>query len=257
MRIAIGSDIHLEFGDFKIKNIQNADVLVLAGDITTVKHIDDHIGFFRQCSQQFQYVIYVLGNHEHYHGNFFDTKNEIAEKLKQFDNIYVFERGRVFFEDLNTVFLVGTMWTDINKGNPVIIEYIKRAMNDFYIIENIDVLSTINAHNSFLNCVHEYIEEYREKEMTHNVVVVSHHAPSFLSVHEKYKNLNNMTLNYAFASNDEEFIINHPEISFWIHGHMHDPFDYTLGETNVICNPRGYYMHESQSIGYDLKYIEL
>jgi predicted phosphodiesterase len=26
----------------------------------------------------------------------------------------------------------------------------------------------------------------------------------------------------------------------WIHGHTHDPFDYEINGTRVICNPRGY-----------------
>jgi hypothetical protein len=26
----------------------------------------------------------------------------------------------------------------------------------------------------------------------------------------------------------------------WVHGHMHDSFDYVLGETRVVSNPRGY-----------------
>jgi hypothetical protein len=28
--------------------------------------------------------------------------------------------------------------------------------------------------------------------------------------------------------------------ALWIHGHMHDPFDYEINGTRVICNPRGY-----------------
>ena len=26
----------------------------------------------------------------------------------------------------------------------------------------------------------------------------------------------------------------------WIHGHTHESFDYEIGKTRVICNPRGY-----------------
>lgn len=32
-----------------------------------------------------------------------------------------------------------------------------------------------------------------------------------------------------------------PRIStLWVHGHMHDPFDYEIYGTRVVCNPRGY-----------------
>jgi hypothetical protein len=26
----------------------------------------------------------------------------------------------------------------------------------------------------------------------------------------------------------------------WVHGHVHDSFDYTVGKCRVIANPRGY-----------------
>lgn len=66
-------------------------------------------------------------------------------------------------------------------------------------------------------------------------VVVTHHAPSGLSViddrgHERWG---------AYASNLEE-IIDRFKPAAWIHGHIHEPRDYTVGATRVICNARGY-----------------
>ena len=29
-------------------------------------------------------------------------------------------------------------------------------------------------------------------------------------------------------------------VQLWIHGHMHDSFDYNVNGTRVVCNPRGY-----------------
>jgi hypothetical protein len=29
----------------------------------------------------------------------------------------------------------------------------------------------------------------------------------------------------------------------WIHGHVHDSFDYQIGRTRIVCNPRGYEAH--------------
>ena len=40
MKIAITSDVHLEFGPLDIKNEDNVDVLVLSGDILTAKNLD-------------------------------------------------------------------------------------------------------------------------------------------------------------------------------------------------------------------------
>ena len=39
MKIAICSDIHLEFGDINLQNTENADVLILGGDICVAADI--------------------------------------------------------------------------------------------------------------------------------------------------------------------------------------------------------------------------
>lgn len=31
----------------------------------------------------------------------------------------------------------------------------------------------------------------------------------------------------------------------WVHGHTHDSFDYMIGSTRVLCNPRGYIPEEA------------
>ncbi len=65
-------------------------------------------------------------------------------------------------------------------------------------------------------------------------VVVTHHAPSKQSVSPMYQD---DPLTPAYASRMESVV---QLADLWIHGHMHDSFDYTLGECRVVCNPRGY-----------------
>jgi Icc-related predicted phosphoesterase len=43
----------------------------------------------------------------------------------------------------------------------------------------------------------------------------------------------------AYASDLEDFIIE-TKPDLWIHGHVHEPFDYVIGKTRIICNPHGY-----------------
>lgn len=74
-----------------------------------------------------------------------------------------------------------------------------------------------------------------EKEKSKNVVV-THHAPSLKSVSEQYKS---HPVTAAYASNMEEFILKH-QPDFWIHGHIHTPCCYHIGQTEIICNPHGY-----------------
>lgn len=257
MRIAIGSDIHLEFGDYNIKNIQAADVLVLSGDITTTHRIGGHIEFFRKCSEQFNYTVYVLGNHEHYHGNFYDTHTLIKEQLRQFKNIFVLDCGSVYFDEWDVRFLGGTLWTDMNKENPVVLNRVKGIMSDFDVIDSFDPMTSVYAHQRCKNYIQEQIDLYREQGKTHKMVFVGHHAPSFESVHERYKrDFRSYDMNFCFASEMDEFILNNPEIVLWTHGHTHHPFDYNIGSTRIVCNPRGYVGYDLNP-KYDLVYVEI
>ncbi len=65
---------------------------------------------------------------------------------------------------------------------------------------------------------------------------MTHHAPSPLSVHPRYAG---SPLNAAFVS-DLSRVAGGGRAALWIHGHTHDSFDYDLGGTRVVCNPRGY-----------------
>jgi hypothetical protein len=73
-------------------------------------------------------------------------------------------------------------------------------------------------------------------------VVITHHAPSFASVNEKYAH--EKTMNGGYASELTEFVLDHTNIKVWVHGHMHDPVDYMIENTRVLSHPRGYYGFE-------------
>ena len=72
-------------------------------------------------------------------------------------------------------------------------------------------------------------------------VVLTHHAPSYQSLHPRYAG--DSELNAAYMSNLESLI---DEIlpQVWFHGHVHTSFDYMVGDTRVLCNPRGYHRYE-------------
>jgi hypothetical protein len=69
-------------------------------------------------------------------------------------------------------------------------------------------------------------------------VVITHHAPSFRSVPEQFKN--DIITNGAYASTLDELILDHENIVMWCHGHMHNTSYYFIGNILVLCNPRGY-----------------
>jgi len=67
-------------------------------------------------------------------------------------------------------------------------------------------------------------------------VVITHFAPSRASINSKFAG---SSLNACFVSDLEERIRRWQPL-FWLHGHTHDSFDYRIGNTRVIANPRGY-----------------
>jgi hypothetical protein len=58
-------------------------------------------------------------------------------------------------------------------------------------------------------------------------------------------------MNGGYHSHLEYFIMDHPQIKTWVHGHMHDAVDYMIGETRILSNPRGYKGYEEQAETFD------
>jgi hypothetical protein len=101
----------------------------------------------------------------------------------------------------------------------------------------------------------EYLRLIIEGKFDQKFVVVGHHTPSRLSTHEMYKN--ETLMNGGYSSQLDEFILDHPQIKLWTHGHTHHEFDYMIGSTRIVCNPRGYINYEAQADNFKLKYVEV
>lgn len=245
------SDLHLEFNpEFRIRNTENVPWLNLGGDICVAEyftrgpnspkreHTKQWLEFFEIVSKEFEYVTYILGNHEHYHGIFTETANILREALAHLPNIHILDNDWIKLPNGYNVF-GATLWTNIDKGNPVIADYIRRGMNDFKLIQ----CSTTN-YRKFMpfdsKREHEISLIKFDKGYTDNCIFLSHHAPSYQSIHEEYRSGRYSHLNPAYYSDLEQFILDRPDIKLWTHGHVHSNFDYYVGNTRVVCNPHGY-----------------
>jgi len=265
MKITLVSDLHLEFSDcYDIKNENNADVLILGGDIMIAEDLHDHpvvpsiyeygsfaeLGrkqkrvqtfrdFLTRMSNLFPHVIYIAGNHEFYNGKWVKGIQYLRETCACYPNIHFLERDCVDIDDVT--FVGGTLWTNMNKGDPLTLHAVRDMMNDFRIIKNdekgytnLKPADTAIRHRQTLDYIKHVISERSDRKF----VVVGHHSPSFQSVHESYKT--ETLMNGAYHSDLSEFILDHPQIKLWTHGHTHHCFDYVIGETRIVCNPRGY-----------------
>jgi uncharacterized protein YdhG (YjbR/CyaY superfamily) len=142
MKIAIGSDLHLEFGAIALSNSDAADVLILAGDIcmardfelADTKRADRYHEFFAQVSKEFPKVIYILGNHEHYNGDVAHSYSILKQHLSVYPNIQVMEKESVEIGDVT--FVCATLWTNMNDEDPVTLHAVKDMMNDFHNVKN-------------------------------------------------------------------------------------------------------------------------
>jgi predicted phosphodiesterase len=286
VKIAIASDLHLEFGDLEIANDNQADVLILSGDICVAADLDmrdrrqTEMGFaryrserfhdfFERCATNFPHVIYVMGNHEYYHSDFATALGEMRRKLAHLPNLYVMERDVKVINDVT--FIGGTLWTDMNNCDSLTLYHMRTMMNDFRVITN----STTPVHfkteqGEFKTRVGKFspedavAEHVKMKQYIQSVVqgnhdtkyvVVGHHSPSKQSTHARYAD--DTIMNGGYSSDMDEFIADHPQIKLWTHGHTHHPFDYVVGETRVVCNPRGYINYEPEAANFKLLTVEV
>lgn len=256
MKIQIVSDLHLEFSDVNIQNQNNADVLILSGDIMVASKVLKPLSeygirfrdFLKRVSFQFPHVIYVMGNHEFYSdGKFFESVEIMRAACGVHDNVYLLERDTKIINDV--VFVGGTLWTDMNKHDPLTLHAVRDMMNDYRAIVNdkadyrhLKPSDTVERHRQTVDYIKLIVDEHKDK----SCVVVGHHSPSFQSVAEEYKT--EYLMNGAYHSSLEEIMLDRPQIKLWTHGHTHTPFDYIIGETRVVCNPRGY--HDDSGRGW-------
>jgi hypothetical protein len=270
MKLYVASDLHLEFGDLQIPNRDAVDVLILSGDILVARDLDrpDERGdrvqnFLRHVSGEYPNVIMVMGNHEHYHGDFAKTKGLIQQYLDQLElrNIHLLERESLEIQGYR--FLGGTLWTDFNRGDPLSRFDAEARMSDYHQVRNsaagyrkLKTEDTLWAHREMLEFVTQEIDQRRAAgDHSPRVIVVGHHAPSRASTHPRYQSDHH--LNGAYSSNLEEFILDRPEIALWTHGHTHEDFDYMIGATRIVCNPRGYLGYEPRAESWQPRLIEL
>ena len=281
MKVAVASDIHLEFGDLDLPNTDGADVLILSGDICVARDIGrpDTTNFmegarsqrvrdfFERVGRAFPHVIFVMGNHEHYHGDFAKTYSILKNMLADghLHNVYLLEKG---CRDIDGwLFIGGTLWTDFNGADLQTMQHASWGMNDYHGIRNSNSghasgiwklipEHTLRDHYAMRDYIRVVLDNRRDQGLRdRRVVVVGHHAPSRASTHPRYRH--DILMNGCYSTPMDEFILTHPEIVLWTHGHTHEDFDYMIGSTRVVCNPRGYIGHEERADRWQAKYIDL
>lgn len=234
MKIQLASDLHLEWltrkfpGERVVRLLNDCDLLVLAGDI---HNGTAGIEAFADIEVP---TLYVMGNHEFYEQDWKATRQAIKEAARG-TKIQILDNDSVEIDGVR--FLGCTLWTDFlssDHDQSMAMLEAGAAIADFRLIRNgSNVFSTIDALADHI-ASKTWLEQQLALPYAGKTVVITHHAPHPLSIAARFQeNL----LNAAFVSNLEQLV---RKADLWLHGHVHDSFDYQVGKCRVVANPRGY-----------------
>jgi predicted phosphodiesterase len=242
--IQILSDIHLEYlqygGGYQVQPT-GADILILAGDIAPASMWPYQQQFFNTVANNYQQVIYVAGNHEYYLCDMGPMNASLAQYLANTPNISVLYNMPKVIGDIT--FVGCTLWTNLGNNNPATYQAGFNATRDYQNICNNQTAGFFvtpgDTYNQF-QTEYAFIQGCVEQATTNNVVVITHHAPSFDSIANGYTDARYGYVNGLYATELSSYIEANPKIKYWIHGHTHQYKNYMIGNTNIICNPVGY-----------------
>ena len=249
MLIRIASDLHIEFGYYKLPELpeDSKTVLVLAGDVGLFKHVITKT-YLEELSERFQDVIYVPGNHEYYGYTLYDGVERFKKEINDLLNVHILNNETM--DIFGTRFICSTLWTSFRNGNPMSMMQAEEMLNDY---RKIRLSKTkhrkLRAHH--LLPINQQAKDYvfaeleKAKGKCDSIVVVTHHGPSYQSMSPKYSKTS--VTNDAYFNN-YDYEVAAAEADFWIHGHTHESTQYFIGKTHVVCNPKGY--AENNGPGY-------
>lgn len=257
VRIQLVSDLHLELLTYRtdvgwhgIPANPAADLLVLAGDIGSV---DDVIRLFGHWPVP---VLYVLGNHEFYHQEMTALRRR-ARSLAQGTSVLILDNDEVGTDQLSKFSswyeprkerLAGlrvfgaTLWTDYDYSEGVAKQDWRqmrmgeagRQLNDHRLIRfgegEFKPRHALAEHQATV----DWLANALATRIEGRTLVVTHHGPHGGSVHPRHRA---DILNAAFVS-DLSGLLTRADL--WLHGHVHDSFNYRVGGCRIVANPRGY-----------------
>ncbi|WP_434722774.1 metallophosphoesterase [Mesorhizobium sp. RIZ17] len=237
MKIWLFSDLHLEVADLRQPlSIPDADVCIVAGDLCRAPA--NGVYWLAQNIAPVIPCVYVAGNHEFYKGAIKEGLEDGRAAAARFPAVHFLENQAVIIDGVR--FLGATLWTDyrIMGHQRLAMMYAKDRMNDYR-----QIALQRNPWQRFLPetayGLHQQSKRFIEVALRSSnipTVVVTHHLPHQSSIPRRFTR---DLLNAAYAS-DLTGVIQSGRPTLWIHGHTHDSCDYQVGNTRMVCNPRGY-----------------
>ncbi|WP_338012491.1 metallophosphoesterase [Rhizobium sp. Root708] len=225
----------------------DVDVIVCAGDVLD-KGVVPSIEWLSRFAGPDVPVVFVAGNHEFYRGFLAESITAANALRERYPNIHFLDDRDVVIDDV--LFSGATLWTDFrlfNRNPETAMWWAEKGMNDYRRVNlskkpfrKFRPIHAFRRHDASMR----FLSESLARSDIRKKVVVTHHAPSPRSIFPYFRD---DPLSPCYASDCEAFI-REAEPDLWMHGHVHQRWDYVLGFTRIVCNPRGY---PGEATGFD------
>lgn len=238
-RFHIVSDLHLDHARMAPLPLAG-DVLILAGDTASAHNLELMGAPVSNYLEAKRPVVFVAGNHEHYGHAMPHALRMMHRWARKHGLIFLHNRAVV----LGGVRIFGaTAWTDYEfGGTPRRTNMLgaARMLNDHRLIRMergsfgrpFTPEDALKAHRKSMRLLDARLGE----DFQGPTVILTHHGVHGNSVADRFKGSD---INAAFVSDLTGVLSKHKPV-LAIHGHVHDSFDYMLGASRVVANPRGY-----------------
>lgn len=263
MKLRIYSDIHLDCYDAKtmwypkpLPN-DNRTTLVIAGDLWTgTKFIEyGEESWVSVVASRFKYVVIVLGNHDYWPCSNKLTITDGVDKCnamladRYLHNVFILDATAVTLDEIT--FIGATLWTDMNKHNPLAM----CSMDNYMAYDGKIAYKTHNGFQRFSSEKWVGTHSFQKKRMADllvkhaddKCVIVTHHLPLHQMGDPFYKG---DFANAYYMSDMSDFILDNLNINLWCCGHSHNPNDFMFEHARMYMNPVGY-----QSEGFEVQGI--
>jgi predicted phosphodiesterase len=253
MRLQLLSDLHLETETYAPEPAEEAELLVLAGDI------DSEWRALERFAGWPVPVVFVAGNHE-FDGRDVDAAGAALRERCTALGIAMLEREhRIFIDDRGRgVRIVGTTrWADFDLFGALGRARAMRAGGYFMAL----MQSTRHGRPFDVDAMRDEAlvcrdwlaaELRRANDGWDATVVITHFAPSLRSADPRYGAKSGTA---SFCNADDELL---PMADLWLHGHLHCVQDYRVahvgGATRVVCNSRGH-TRRGEGVGHQPRLV--
>lgn len=259
MKIDIASDLHVDFhlkglSGIKWGELKNKDsnILIICGDVSNVMgHANTVV---KTCSEIYEHVFYVDGNHEHY-----ASPHGVGENLKIFNQVFDEHfKNATLLDGINikvideTLFCGANFWFDFKIMEPHVSneeQYAAWTNIKYEEVKSVD-FSPLKGPSEWAfyqgNLLKDIILKAQDLNKIKNIVIATHTAPLYECLEYKPGNDRWNALSGAYGNSLGKEIIEidkKEKIKLWCYGHTHQRKYLQHKHVDVVNNARG---HENE-----------